>query len=104
MPGCVGTESVQRWRVHLGRRESRAGSDVGESHQRMHDRQLARMIELEARDALAVGQYGRLSQFPQLAAVYERLQEVLLGVVIVVDDLGHPLRSCGRFSTFLLTP
>ena len=49
------------------------------------------MIELEAGDALTVGQYGWLGKFPQLAAVYERLQEVLLGVVIVVDDLGHPL-------------
>jgi len=52
---------------------------------------LPRRIELEARDPLAVGQYGRLGQLSQLAAVHERFQDVLLGLVIVVNDLGHPL-------------
>ena len=31
------------------------------------------------------------ASFPQLAAVDEGLQDVLLSVVIVVDDIGHPL-------------
>jgi hypothetical protein len=54
----------------------------------MHDRQLSRVIELEAGYPLSVGQDGWLSQLPQLAAVDKGLQDVLLDVVVVVDDPG----------------
>jgi hypothetical protein len=44
----------------------------------MHDSQLSRMIELEAGDALAVGEDRWLGKLSQLAAVQESLQDVLL--------------------------
>jgi hypothetical protein len=44
------------------------------------------MIELESRDAFAVGQNCGLSQLSQLPAIDEGLQDVLLHVVITVDD------------------
>ena len=49
------------------------------------------MIELKARDPPSVGQGGGLSQFLELAAIDERFQDVLLGIVVVVNDLGHAL-------------
>jgi hypothetical protein len=52
----------------------------------MHEGQLSRMIELESRDAFAVGQNCGLSQLSQLPAIDEGLQDVLLHVVITVDD------------------
>jgi hypothetical protein len=39
-----------------------------------------------------------------LAAVYERLQEVLLGVVIVVDDVGHPPAELRQVLHILIDP
>jgi hypothetical protein len=56
----------------------------------MHDRQLSRVIELEPWDPLSVGQDGWLGQLPQLAAVAKGLEDVLLDVVVVIDDPGHP--------------
>ena len=51
-----------------------------------------------------VGQGGGLSQFLELAAIDESFQDVLLGIVVVVNDLGHALAQLRRFSTFFLTP
>src|SRR2546426_12677159 len=48
------------------------------------------MVELEPRDALAVGEEGRGGERAELAAIDERLQDVLLDVEVLVDDAGHP--------------
>jgi hypothetical protein len=50
----------------------------------MHHRQLPRVIELKAGDALLVGPGSGRSQFLELAAIDESLQDVLLGIVVVV--------------------
>ena len=89
--GLGKSESVQHRRVEIGGGEGGAGGDVGIADQSMHHRQLPRVIELKARDALSVGQGGGLSQFLELAAIDESFQDVLLGIVVVVNDLGHAL-------------
>ncbi len=54
--GLGNAESVQYRRVEIGGGKSGAGGDVGIADQSMHHRQLPRVIELKARDALSVGQ------------------------------------------------
>jgi hypothetical protein len=54
------------------------------------------VIELEAWDPLSTGKDRRLGQFPQLPAVDKGLQDVLLDVVVVVDDLRHPVSKPGK--------
>ena len=49
------------------------------------------MIQFQAGDAFAVRQNRGLGQFAQLPAIDERLQYVLLDVVVVVDDRRHLL-------------
>jgi hypothetical protein len=44
------------------------------------------MIELQTRDAFAVGQDGGLAEVPQLAAIEGGFQDVLLNIQIVVDN------------------
>jgi GTPase involved in cell partitioning and DNA repair len=69
MPGSIRTgesQSVQHRRVEVGGvegGEGGAGGDVGIADQSMHHRQLPRVIERKARDALSLGQGGGLSQF-----------------------------------------
>jgi hypothetical protein len=97
-------ESVQHRRVEIGGGESGAGGDVGIADQSMHHRQLPRMIELKARDALSVGQGGGLGQFLELAAIDESFQDVLLGIVVVVNDLGHALAQQRQILDVLFDP
>jgi hypothetical protein len=75
--------------VDFGRSEGVAGGDVREAHQRMHQGELPRVIELEARDALSGRGDCWFSKFLQLAAINKGLQDVLLDVEIVVVD-GRP--------------
>ena len=70
----------------------------------MHHRQLPRVIELKAWDPLSVGQGGGLSQFLELAAIDESFQDVLLGIVVVVNDLGHALAQLRQVLDVLLDP
>jgi hypothetical protein len=88
MPGSIGSirtgesQSVQHRRVEVGGGEGGeggAGGDVGIADQSMHHRQLPRVIEPKARDALSLGQGCGLSQFLELAANDESFQDVLLG-------------------------
>ena len=62
---------------------------VGEADERMHHGQLAGMIELQAGNALAVGQTRGGGQRPKLAAVDEGFQDVLLDIQVGVEDGGH---------------
>ena len=51
----------------------------------MHQGQLPRAIELQTRDAFAVSEDGVLAEVPQLAAIEEGFQDVLLNIQIVVS-------------------
>ena len=62
------------------------------------------MIQLQARNTLAVGEHSWLGQCAQLSAVNKGFQDVLLDIVVVVDYVASLRRSSGRFSTALLTP
>ena len=46
-------------------------SNVGKADQRLHQRQLSGMIELEAWNAFAIGQNRGLGELEQLSAVHE---------------------------------
>src|ERR687892_269182 len=84
------------WLVKLGHVEGAAGSDVCEPDQGLHDGKLARMIELQARNAFAARQDGRLAQLLQLAVIDKGLQDVLLDVQVGVDDRGLLLAKGGE--------
>lgn len=83
-------------RVEIGSGESRAGGDVGEAYQSMHEGELPRMVELQAGDSLSVGRGGGLSQFLELASIDKSFQDVLLGVVVVVNETGSWSMPAGR--------
>ena len=89
--GLRKSESVQHRWAEIGGGEGGVGGDVGIADQSMHHRQLPRVIELKARDAFSVGQDGGRSQLLELAAIDESFRDVLLGIVVVVNDLGHTL-------------
>ena len=57
----------------------------------MHHCQLTRVIELQAGNPLAAGQDRRFGRFPQWPTVKEGFQDVRLDVMVLVDDLRHPL-------------
>ena len=69
-PGEVMAERRQRVLrfSHAKKLQSRAiqVSDVGETHQGMHDGELPWVVELEAGDSSSAGENSWLSQFPQL--------------------------------------
>jgi len=67
---------------------------MGEAQQRVHDRKLSRMIELQPRSALAVGKDGGLSQLPQFTAIQKCFQDVPLHVLVSVGDALHFLSQC----------
>ena len=54
--------------VDFGSGEGIAGRNVCEAHERMHEGELPRVIELEARNAFARRGDRRFGKFPQLAA------------------------------------
>jgi len=53
------------------------------------------MIKLQAGNTLAVGENRRFGDFAQLTAIDEYFQDLLLGIVVVVDDLRHSLAYFG---------
>jgi hypothetical protein len=62
------------------------GGDVGKAYERVHQRDLPRVIEFQTWDALPVREAGRFGELPQLPAIDERLEEVLLDREIAVGD------------------
>ncbi len=66
--------------------EGIAGSDVGEAHERLHERELPAVIELQARDAFAAGQHGSLAELSKRSTVYKGFQDVLPHIEIPVGD------------------
>ena len=72
--------------MDLGAGEGVAGWDVREANECVHKRQLPQVIQFQAGDAFAVGQQRGLTEMPELAAVDEGLQDVLLDVEVAVRD------------------
>ena len=62
------------------------GGDVTEAHECVHERELPRVVELEAGDALSGRGDCRLRQLSQLPAVDEGFDDVLLHVEVIVVD------------------
>jgi len=83
-------------RVDFGGGEGAAGRDMREAHERMHEGQLPRVIELEAGDALSGSGDCWFCKLSQLAAIHKGLQDVLLDVEIVVVDSRHGLAESGK--------
>jgi hypothetical protein len=52
----------------------------------MHQGELPRMIELEARNALSRRRDGRFRELSQLAAIDKCIQDILLDVAVVIVD------------------
>ena len=63
-----------------------AGCDVCEAYQRMHEGELPRVIELEARNALSRRCDCRFRELSQLAAIDKGFQDILLDVEVVIVD------------------
>ena len=77
--------------IEVGRLEGPTRGDVRESHEGVHEGQLPRMIQLQARDAFAGGEHRGLGEAPELATVEEGLEDVLRDIEVRVDDAGEPL-------------
>src|SRR5262249_60910209 len=75
--------------VEVSRRKSIAGGNVRETDQRVHQRELTRVIEREPGEAFPSGQARGVGELAQLAAVDEGLQDVLLDGERAIDDGGH---------------
>ena len=66
-----------------------------EAHEGMHERELARIVELEAGGALSSGGDRRLRQSLQLPAINEGFEDILLDIEVVVVD-GRERRAQRR--------
>jgi hypothetical protein len=97
-------ERIEDFRVEFGSRECRAAGNMGKANQRVHQRQLARVVEFQTGYAFAARQDGRFSEFAQLTAVDERLQDILLDVLVIVVDSRELLPQLRKVSTALFTP
>jgi len=72
--------------VDFGGGEGITGCDVCEANERMHQGELPRVIELEARNALSGRGDCRFRELSQLAAIDEGFQDILLNVEVVIVD------------------
>ena len=61
----------------------------------MHHSQLPRMIQLQAKNTLAIGQQGGLSERAQLSRIHKGLQDVLLHLLVLIHDGGKLLSQLG---------
>ncbi len=57
----------------------------------MHEGQLSGLIELQTRNAPAVGEQRGLGELAKFLAVHKSFQDILLHVQIAVDDAAQPL-------------
>ena len=73
-----------------------SGGDVREAHQRLHQRQLAWVVEFESRYALACRYDGRCGQRSHLSEVDEGFRNVLLDVEVVLRDDPKALAQRGQ--------
>src|SRR5215471_14323213 len=84
--GSGSSQSSGRVGMDFGGREAVLRCEMRKAHESLHESQLPRVIELESRNALAIGQNGGLSELQQLPAIDKGFQDVLLDVVIPIDD------------------
>ena len=63
--------------MEVARGEGSAGGDVGEADERVHQRELPRVIECAPGNAFAMGHPRRFGALAQLAAADERREDVL---------------------------
>jgi len=75
---------------------------IGETYQGVHHRELPGVIQFQSRDTSAIGQDRGFGQLPELTAIDEGLQDVLLRVVIVVDNPRHFLAQRGQVLDILV--
>ena len=69
--------------------------NVCEAHERMHEGELPRVIELEARNAFACRGDRRFDKFSKLAAIDKGFKDILLHIEIVVVDRRHVFAELG---------
>ena len=81
--------------VDFGSGEGIAGGNVCEAHERTHEGELPRVIELEARNAFARRGDRRFGKFSQLAAIDKGFKDILLHIEIVVVDRRHVFAEVG---------
>src|SRR5215831_7668836 len=79
-------------RVQLRGGERALSGDRGEPDQGMHQRELPRVVQLQAGDAFAIWQNGGLTELSKLPAIDEGFEDVLLDIQVAVDD-GSQLRA-----------
>jgi hypothetical protein len=72
--------------VDFGSGEGTAGRNVREAHERMHEGELPRVIELEARNALSRRGDRWFRELSQLAAIDKGFEDILLDVEVVIVD------------------
>lgn len=82
--------------MEIAGREGVARRNAGEADERMHQRDLAGMIEFQAGNTLAVGQPRGFGELAQLAAVDEGFEDVLLNREIPVGDCRHRVAQGGQ--------
>ena len=81
--------------VDFGSGEGIAGCDVCEAQERMHQGELPRVIELEARNAFSRRGDRRFRKLSQLAAIDKGFKDILLHVEIVVVDRRQVFAEVG---------
>src|SRR5204863_254096 len=79
-------ECLQGLRVQVAGGEGAFGGEVAEAHQGVHEGQLSGLIQLQTRDAPAVGKKCRLGELAKFLAVHKGFQNILLHLQIAVDD------------------
>ena len=72
--------------MNLGGGEAVLRSDVRKADQGMHEGKLTEMIEFQSGDTLAVGKNGWFDELLKFATIDERLEDILLHIVVPVDD------------------
>src|SRR5262249_41492226 len=76
-------------RVELGGGKRAPGRDVRDADQGMHQSELPRVVQLQARHTFAGGEDGGLAQGPELPAIDEGLQDVLLHIEVAIENGGE---------------
>ena len=76
-------------RIDFAGAEGVGGRDLRKADEGVHERQLARIVELEARNAFAGRGDGGFGQPLELTAIDKRLEDILLDIQVIVIDRGE---------------
>src|SRR5271165_428952 len=80
------TEGGDDVRIDFAGAEGVGGRDLRKAHESVHESQLSRIVELEARNAFAGRGDGGLGKPLELTAIDKRLEDILLDVQVIVID------------------